>query len=94
MRAPGYLVRKRALGALETSQTVNARTTDIARTVCNFEGDRRDLDIYIYIYRYIYIYIYPNFFLAREGPLSEAWGAVPIYVGSRAKWFFSGVRPT
>ena len=36
MRAPRYLARKRPLGALETSQTVNARTTDFARTVRNF----------------------------------------------------------
>ena len=50
MRAQRYLARKRALGALETSETVNARTTDLARTVGNFQGDRREIDIYIYIY--------------------------------------------
>ena len=46
-----YLARERALGALETSQTVNARTTDFARTVGNFQGDRRELNIHICIYQ-------------------------------------------
>ena len=58
MRAQRYLARKGALGGLETSQTVNARTTDLAKTVGNFSGDRRDLNIYIYIDIYIYIYTY------------------------------------